>query len=268
MATYYLKTDIQNYDPVLAANATWMITNYGINEHARLFRSYTPRPMPGCIMAVGDQFSKNNELAAKKLQNQAIAHALSQSIIKEALHYKYAGVYLSFSHPCDLTVLAHALLKQAGRNIRLLFNANQVSRCPSGIGLVLCPNFDRGFQAQVTSFCGKNKETPLCIEIDLSAYLFPLPDLSKSPSRLVCSYAPELCSNKGASFFYDSAHLCHYATFMQDDNPSICLFDTPKTFLEKMAYIKNTTQISATIIDYDGAAGLLGNDFAAFLGSL
>ncbi len=96
-------------------DVNWILTNYGVNDALKLFRSYTPRPVSQAFMGIDDKYCKNPALFTKNLTSQSLVGSLCNSIIKEAMHGKFSGIYLSFSQSCDATFLAESLSKRLPR---------------------------------------------------------------------------------------------------------------------------------------------------------
>jgi hypothetical protein len=256
MPTFFLKADIQNYQPQNIADTNWILTNYGVNENLKLFRSYTPRPVSRAFMGVDDKYCKNPTLFAKNLTSQSIVASLCNSIIKEAMYGKFLGIYLSFSQSCDATFLAESLSKRLPQDLSLFVNVLHLSFVPPRCTPVLAPSFERGYANQLTSFCEKNAGKKLAVELCPEAVLFTLPDLDQSPTHLAAPFVPSLCEQKGSTIFYDKVHLCRYATLWQDAKPAVCLFDTAETYLNKWSLVQNTPEISFVLIDYAVTAPL------------
>lgn len=250
MPSFFIKSDIQNYQPQHISDTSWILTNYGVNENLRLFRSYAPRPLSKALMGIDDKYCKNPSLFSKNQMSQSLILSLCNSIIKEALHYKFSGVYLAFSQGCDATKLAEILSKRLPQDMLLLIDVQHLTHVPQRCIPVLSPNFEKGFSNQITSFCQKNKGLKLAVDLNPAATVFTLPDLEQNPTRLTASFAPQLCEQKGSTVFSDKIHQCMYATFWQDTKPAICLFDTAKTYLDKLYFVSSTPEISFILIDY------------------
>lgn len=235
MSKLFLLCDARDYESVREAGAVPAVQNYGVNEYLRLYRSFSPRPLPGAVMVISDKPAQNSEALKKNLQNSAACSHLLKSVTREYYTGRYSGVFFDFSPGLPLATLASLFLKKGPKNYKLYWSSEDLEQSdPPGFPVHLFTT-DRSVKEQLRFLTKDNRTLSRdCFLLSPIDLLLPLPDLDSSRSRGFLGAAYETARKMGSTVFSDPLRQCHYFTFLKDQKPMICLFDTKDSFLARL----------------------------------